>query len=109
VTDSSYPGTRRPVPSGAGVFLPLLLLTLAFVAWLGFQAFQQVAERRQLAPLLANLEQQEQAAIKLRSSLDAVATATAKLAADGNANAKTIVDELRKRGVTINPSAVKAP
>jgi alkylhydroperoxidase family enzyme len=31
----------------------------------------------------------------------ALATATAKLAADGNANARVVVDELRKRGITI--------
>jgi hypothetical protein len=48
-------------------------------------------------------------ATKLRGSLDAVATRTARLAGEGNANARVIVEELRKRGVTINPNdAAKA-
>ena len=45
---------------------------------------------------------------KLRSSLDALARETAILADRGNAGARLIVDELRKRGVTINPKAPPA-
>jgi len=105
---------RPPVavaaPRGASAFTPVLLLALALVAWLGFQAVQQVSERRQLALLEANLEPQEQAATKLRAALDAVASATAKLATNGNSTARVLVEELRKRGVTINPAAApKAP
>jgi hypothetical protein len=44
----------------------------------------------------------------VRASLDAVATATAELAAGGNANARAIVDELAKRGITIERPA-RAP
>lgn len=96
-------------PTGASVFLPTLLLALAFVAWLAFQATQQMAERQQLGPAQASLEPQELAATKLRAALDALALSTAKLAADGNANARTIVEELRKRGVTINPDGASKP
>ena len=91
------------------LFLPILLLALAFVAWLGFQAMQQVSERQQLVQAQANLEPQEQSAAKLRTSLDALAVATAGLAAHGNPNARVIVEELRKRGVTINPAAAAKP
>ena len=89
-------------------FIPTLLLALAFVAWLGFQATQQWMERQQLSLVQANLEPQEQAATKVRASLEAVATSTARLAAAGNVNARVIVEELRKRGVTINPQAAAA-
>jgi hypothetical protein len=85
----------------------MLLLALALVAWLTFQAVQLVSERQQLEIAQANLEQQEQGATKLRASLDAVATSMAKLAAEGNANARVIVEELRKRGITINPAGSK--
>ena len=95
--------------AGVSLFLPILLLALAFVGWLGFQAMQQVSERQQLVQAQTHLDPQEQAATKLRASLDALAMATAGLAAQGNPNARVIVEELRKRGVTINPGAAAKP
>ena len=92
-------------PRGVSAFMPVLLLALALVAWLGFQAYQQWSERQQLAQLQSSLDLQEQAATKVRASLDAVASATARLANNGNSTARVLVEELRKRGVTINPSA----
>ena len=86
-----------------GAFLPALLMSLAVVASLGFQGFQLLREQQRLESALSGLEAQQQTAVKLRASLDAVATATARLAADGNANARVIVEELRRRGVTITP------
>ena len=59
--------------------------------------------RQELSPGHASLQPQEQAAKKLRASKDAVATATTKLATDGNANEGVIVEEVRKREVTIRP------
>lgn len=114
--DSDRPPLSAPAPlhpqppqaspaRGASAFVPVLLLALALVAWLGFQAFQQLSERQQLAQLQASLDLQEQAATKVRASLDAVASATARLATNGNPTARVLVEELRKRGVTINPSA----
>ena len=91
------------------VFIPALLIALAVVAWFGFQTVHLVLEWRQLGLAQSTLQPQEQNAIKLRASLDAVATSTAKLAADGNGNARVVVDELRKRGVTINQAAPKPP
>lgn len=106
-SDAEVPAARPGDPFAASrrfsAFLPALLVSLAVVASLAFQAFQLVSEQQRLDTALASLAAQQQAAVKLRSSLDAVATATAKLAADGNANARVVVDELRKRGVTITP------
>ena len=101
--------TKAQAAVGVSLFLPVLLLALAFVAWLAFQAMQQVSERQQIMQAQTNLEPQEQAATKLRASLDALAVATAGLAAQGNPNARVIVEELRKRGVTINPPAAAKP
>jgi hypothetical protein len=109
----SDPWVSAPVvanPEGGSVFLPLLLLATAFVGFLGFQAQQQWVEREQVAQALESLETAGQNATKLRASLDAVATQTARLAGEGNPSARVIVDELRKRGVTINPNgSTKAP
>ena len=99
-----------PVASeGRSLFLPALLFALAFVGWLAFQTVQLVGERQGLATARASLDPMELNATKLRTALDALATATAKLATDGNANARVIVDELRKRGVTINPPGALKP
>ena len=95
----------QPAPRQYSTFLPHLLMGLAVVTWLGFQAFQQVGERQQLAALDAAVTPQEQAAQKVRNSLEAIATATARLAGEGNANAQIVVEQLKKRGVTINPPA----
>jgi len=93
-------GARRHIYSP---FMPMALLAFAFCAWLAFQCWQLVAEHRQLNLARAQLEAPLESSTKLRASLDAIATATAKLADQGNASARVIVEELRKRGVTINP------
>jgi type II secretory pathway component PulJ len=100
---------KSPAESGFSLFVPVLLVSLAVVASLAFQAVQLAREQQQLSLALTNLEAQQQAAVKLRAALDAVATATAGLAANGNANARSIVDELRKRGVTITPQGESKP
>ena len=102
-------GAPEARPRGAQPFVPMLLLALAVVAWLAAQTWAQWADREQLAAAAAAIEPQAQNATKLRASLDAVATQTAKLAAEGNPTARVIVEELRKRGVTINPNGAKTP
>lgn len=98
--------TQRPATTH-GPFLPMLLLAAALVLWFGFQTYQLATERQQLATLRTSQEPQVAAAGKLRASLDTVATATAQLADAGNVNARAIVEELRKRGITIKPAALK--
>lgn len=83
------------------IFTPLLLLAVALVAWFAFQTIQLNSERRDLAAIKANQTQQVDAATKIRKDLDSLATATQRLANSGNTNAQVIVEELRKRGVTI--------
>ena len=93
-------------------FVPLLLLTVALLSWATFQTVQLVRERRDLRAAHTNQEQQMQQATKMRAQLDGLARSTAELAAKGNVNAGTIVQELAKRGITINlspPSAAPAP
>jgi hypothetical protein len=82
-------------------FLPTLLMVLSLLSWFVFQGVQLGLEQRQLRLAHASLDSQHEAATKLRSALNALATATAKLASDGNANSRVVVEELRKRGVTI--------
>ena len=100
---------RHEQDAPASPFLPTLVLALAFTGWATFQTVMLVREADALSTLRANQEPQMQNAGKLRQELDSVARDTAKLAENGNAGAKLIVDELRKRGVTINTQAAPIP
>ena len=112
-TGSTAPGAPRPVERSRRdsfqrrhePFVPLLLLTLAGVSWPAFQCYQLIKEQQTMATVLANQTKPFEEAGKLRSSLEAIARETALLASKGNANAQLIVDELGRRGVTINPNA----
>jgi hypothetical protein len=85
--------------------VPLGILAVAMLVWVGAVASNQMAESSRLKEVRANQEPLVQNSQKLRNSLDALASETAKLAAQGNPNAKILVDELAKRGITINPNA----
>jgi hypothetical protein len=98
---SNMTGTDEMRRRAFGPFLPMLLLALSFVSWLAFQGVQLGLEQHRLRLAQASLDTQHEAATKLRAALEGLATATAKLAADGNANARVVVEELRKRGITI--------
>ncbi len=53
----------------------------------------------------ASQQQTVDNAARLRASLDAIAADTQRLADSGNANARLLVEELRRRGITINAAA----
>ena len=94
-TEAAQAALRSP-------FIPLLLAGLALLGWLAFQAQQQMAERQNLQTAYASQQQTVDNAGKLRASLDVLAADTQRLADGGNANARALVEELKKRGVTIN-------
>lgn len=99
---------RTSRSAGTSPFIPMLLAGVALAGWFSFQTVQLAGERQQLIALRAAQAPQVDAATKLRGSLDAMASATARLADGGNVNARLLVDELRKRGITINPNAPPA-
>ncbi len=86
-------------------FVPLLLVMIGLLIWSGAQMYQLFSERSTLKTLLANQAAPFAASQKLRGQLDAVASGTQRLADAGNQNARVVVEELRKRGITINPAA----
>jgi hypothetical protein len=85
------------------VFIPLLILAVTYLGWTVFQTTQLMHERDALAKSYANQEKPFQDSKKLRDSLDKIARETQSLANRGNKSALLIVDQLRKRGITINP------
>jgi hypothetical protein len=97
--------------TGAGArspFVPMLLLAAAVLAVLVFQATQLVRDRSNLQQLRANQQQPIAEAQSLRAQLDGVAADTARLAEQGNVNARKVIEELEKRGIKINPERAAA-
>lgn len=101
-------GTRH-APRHHGPFVPLLLGLAALAAWFGLQTYLLLEEGRNLRNAHSAQQQTVDNATRLRQSLDAVAADTQRLADSGNPNARLLVDELRRRGVTINPNPPAAP
>ena len=85
------------------------MLAAAWTLWAVFQMVMLFQEGSNLKTLRANQEPTVQQAMKLRAQLDSIAAKTAELAPKGNSNAKAIVDELKKRGITIDPNAKRSP
>lgn len=98
----------EPAPQRFSPFVPVLLSTLAVLAVLGWQAWVLGSEREVLSASHAGQQQTVESAAKLRTSLDALAADTQRLADAGNPNAALLVTELKKRGITINPQAPAA-
>ena len=92
-----------------GLAVSVCFVVVAFVLWTGFQTSQLMRERGMLKAILTSQEAPVQEATKLRTQLDSIARGTQELANQGNANAKTIVTELQKRGITINVAPPAEP
>lgn len=89
------PAERRPSR------LPLILTIASLLVWFGFQTVQLVVERGNLRLVKGNLEAPVQESQKVRAQLEALINKTSELAKQGNANAKTVIEELEKRGIPI--------
>ncbi|HTV50524.1 MAG TPA: hypothetical protein VME21_05010 [Steroidobacteraceae bacterium] len=100
----SAAATQSIPPAVRSLFLPGLLLGVAVLGAFVFQTaellYQRSAVRAAILAQQAHIEQSQ----KLRAALDALAASTLRLADSGDPNAKLVVDELRKRGININPN-----
>ena len=96
-TQTSEPVETVARPSN----LPLAITISALLVYFAFQTFELVRERSTLSELKVNLETPLQESQKMRSQLESLLTKTAELANQGNPAAKTVVEELQKRGVPI--------
>ena len=96
-------------PSVSGIERTVAVLTIGLVLWFGFQTSALIRERRHIAAARANQEPLIQQAQRVRVQLDALARSTLQLAQQGNPSAALIVDQLARRGITINPQAPSTP
>lgn len=94
-----------PEPRQHTPFVPLLIFFVAGVAWSGFQFYQLQQEKTALIGVHAAQEAPLQQAQRARASLDNLATETRRLAEAGNPNARLVIEELKRRGITINAPA----
>lgn len=98
--------SQPPSSGGArldpGIFAALAIGFAALLLWSLFQMRVLWVERDGLQQAATNQQKQFEAAEKVRKQLDAIATGMQKLADTGNGSAKLVVEELRKRGVTIS-------
>ena len=88
---------------GLGLGLPIILVVVSLFVLMAFETGQAINDRGALSDLRRSQEPTVQEAIKLRQQLETLAGRTAKLAADGNEGAKTIVDQMKGQGVTLSP------
>lgn len=99
---------QRTVKEPGNPFVPLLLALAGLLGWFAVQTWLLTDERTSLRAAHASQQQTVDNAAKLRQSLDALAADTQRMADAGNPNARLLVDELRRRGITINPSTTAA-
>jgi hypothetical protein len=82
--------------------LPLILVVLSLFVLMAFETGQAIHDRSALADLRRLQEPTVQQAIKLRRQLQTLAGKTAELAAAGDAGAKSVVDQMKRQGVTLS-------
>ena len=86
-----------------GLWLPVILVVLSLFVLMAFETFEAIHDRGALADLRRSQEPTVQEAVKLRQQLELLAGKTAQLAAEGDEAAKTVVDQMKKQGVNLNP------
>lgn len=86
-------------------FLPLLLMALALLGWMAFQAVTLLQERGGLDRMIAAQQPQVAQSMRLRTALSSLASDTQRLAAAGDPGAELIVNQLKQHGITIHPAA----
>ena len=94
-----------PPPQAALSPWPLLaMLVAACLCWFGFQGWQLQREYGNLLEIRARSEAPLEQARKRRAQLESIMARTYELAQKGNPRATLILQELARRGVSINPA-----
>jgi hypothetical protein len=95
--------------TSASPFLPLLLVVAAVTLGAGLQTVQLLDDGQTLTEQHAAQEPRMETAKKLRAQLEGISGGLAKLAGQGNANAKKMVDELKARGIQLRAPTETKP
>jgi len=84
-------------------YLPLLIVLIAFLGFQAFQTFELLVTHRTLTQAREDQTGPVAEAEKMRRQLVTLASKTAELAKNGDLDAKSIVDEYARRGLTFVP------
>lgn len=90
---------------GPSLAIPVALLSVGFLAAIGFQTVQLMRDRSNLANVYSGQQNAVEQTLRLRNSVDAFAGETATLAQQGDGPAKQVVETLRNQNITIRPPA----
>ena len=85
------------------LWVPVLLVVVALFVLMAFETGQAINDRGTLADQRRAQEPTVQEAVKLRQQLETLAGRTAQLASEGDEGAKTVVDQMKRQGVTLSP------
>jgi hypothetical protein len=88
---------------GARLLPAVGLLTLALLTLVVFLLYQGIVDHYALVAARAAQDQPLQQTQQVKAQLSALSTATAKLAEQGNASAKQIIDAMQREGITVKP------
>jgi hypothetical protein len=81
--------------------IALVLLVLSAFLTVAFRSIELVEERHNLYALHDLQDNSMRAAAKLQHQFEALAAGVEDLAAGGDGNAKTVIEEMRRRGVVL--------
>ncbi len=81
--------------------LPLILVIVSLFVLIAFETGQAIHDRGALTELMQAQQPSIEQAVKLRQQLQTLAGKTAELAANGDAGAKMVVDQMKAQGVTL--------
>ncbi len=95
---ASKPAARPFNPFSLG----LLLAAMTIVTATGFSMIQSFEDRGTLRVAMNNLEGPLQQSQRVRAQVETIAKSVARLADQGNPNAREVVEALRRQGITIN-------
>ena len=90
-------------PAAGGWWLPIALVVVSFFVLMAFETSYAIHDREGLAEQRRLQEPAVEEAVKLRQKLEVLAGRTAQLAADGDESAKSVVDQMKRQGITLSP------
>lgn len=80
---------------------PVALIVVSFFVLIAFETGYAIHDGQALADQKRSQEPVVQEASKVRQQLEALASKTAQLAADGDEGAKTVVEQMKRQGINI--------
>lgn len=95
-------GSRPPARPFNPFSLGLLLGAMTLAIATGFSMMQSFEDRGSLRVAMNNLEGPLQQGQRVRVQVETIAKSVARLADQGNPNAREVIEALRRQGITIN-------